>query len=144
MVRYQRYLPKRGPSGAVLIASLFGVMTYGWIKVKQGNMERRELKHEKTWSRIYLAPLLIAETDRDLVKRLDVDLKSPVKGLGHLGVYDPDQSEPVYYTDKYVEPNMVVVQNVMPSQWWRGSKIFTKNPAYHDRPDFTAETPIGK
>jgi hypothetical protein len=30
------------------------------------------------------------------------------------------------------------------AQIWRGTKMFTKNPPYQDRNDFTKEFPIGK
>ena len=114
-IRYQRYLPRRGPSGAVLLLAAFVAMGYGWTQVAQGNAERRLLRHEKQWSRVHLTPLLQAETDRDLVRRIksvekrekeimgeefQVGLKAPVKGLGKFGVIDAHQEEPVYYTKR--------------------------------------------
>jgi hypothetical protein len=64
-----------------------------------------------------LTPLLQAETDRDVVRRFDAiedsektimgedwqtGLKVPVPGIGKDGVFDPAQSEPVYYTKRYL------------------------------------------
>ena len=40
-VRYRRYLPKRGPSGLVIVAGVAAVMTFGFYRVAQGNLERR-------------------------------------------------------------------------------------------------------
>lgn len=40
-IKYRRYLPKRGPSGAVIIAGIFGLSVFGFHRVFQGNIERR-------------------------------------------------------------------------------------------------------
>jgi hypothetical protein len=40
-IRYKRYLPNRGPSGAVIFLSAFAVMGYGWYWVAKSNAERR-------------------------------------------------------------------------------------------------------
>lgn len=48
-IRYQRYIPSRGPSGAFLFAAAFGIMTYGWYWTIQSNRERMELAREKHW-----------------------------------------------------------------------------------------------
>jgi NADH dehydrogenase (ubiquinone) 1 alpha subcomplex subunit 13 len=40
-IRYARNLPRRGPSGAVVLAAVFGIMTYGFMKTAEGNLERR-------------------------------------------------------------------------------------------------------
>lgn len=40
-IKYARNLPRRGPSGAVVLAAVFGLMTYGFIKTGEGNAERR-------------------------------------------------------------------------------------------------------
>lgn len=89
--------------------------------------------------RISLVPLLQAEMDRDMVRRLDAaikkeaeimknvegwkagDLKAPIKGIGE----DPEAFEPVYYTKKYIPPTMVVLPNesVIRAQPWRGSNM---------------------
>jgi hypothetical protein len=66
--------------------------------------------------------------------------------IGKGGVYDPSQSEPVYNTKRYVKPMYVLLDNkeTISAQIWRGTKMFTKNPPYQDRNDFTKEFPIGK
>ncbi|KAI9023369.1 GRIM-19, partial [Hyaloraphidium curvatum] len=68
-VRYARNLPRRGPSGAVILVVGLGAMAYGFAQVGKLNEEKRELRREKTWARIHLVPLLQAESDRDAVRR---------------------------------------------------------------------------
>jgi hypothetical protein len=130
-----------------------------------------ELDREKHWARIHLVSILQAETDRDMVRRLDasesreydamkdthpdwspMDLKVPVfnriftkqvQGVGKNGKFDMNQAEPVYHTKRHVMPNFVILdaQRSMPAQWWRGSKVFLKNAPYHERKDFEGENP---
>ncbi|KAJ3226634.1 hypothetical protein HK099_004515 [Clydaea vesicula] len=165
-IRYQRYIPKRGPSGFTLFVASFAIMGYGWYWVLESNNERRELSREKAWARIHLVPLLQAETDRDIVRRLEaakkreqviidnqaptvkeqrnfqaLDLKAKTPGVGRYGGYDPKQAQPVYHTDRYVAPTFLLLpkEKIMNSQWWRGSKLFLKNPAYHERDDFSSK-----
>ncbi|KAJ1549279.1 hypothetical protein HK405_006501 [Cladochytrium tenue] len=154
-IQYRRSLPRRGPSGAVFFAALFGIMGYGWYNVALSNAERRELERERAWARIHLVPLLQAETDRDLVRRMEsskvheaavmakarpdwspLDLKAPVRGLGVGGVRDESQAEPVYYTQRYVPPSYFFIpknEDIVKPQWWRGFKMLTKNAPYQDR-----------
>ncbi|KAI8607004.1 hypothetical protein BC830DRAFT_1073348, partial [Chytriomyces sp. MP71] len=66
-IKYMRYYPRRGPSGAVIFGATLAIMGVGWYYVAENNAERRELRREKAWNRISLVPLLQAETDRDLV-----------------------------------------------------------------------------
>ncbi|GAB1519884.1 hypothetical protein RhiTH_002955 [Rhizoctonia solani] len=73
-IKYKRSLPFRGPSGAVLLGGIAAVCAYGFYKVGKGNLERRELKRENTWARIYLVPLLLAEGDRDAYRREQASL----------------------------------------------------------------------
>ncbi|AFR97109.1 NADH dehydrogenase (ubiquinone) 1 alpha subcomplex 13 [Cryptococcus neoformans C23] len=68
-LRYKRNLPLKGPSGAVLFGGVFAICIAGFYRLGQGNVEKRELKREKAWSRINLVPLLLAEQDRDAYRR---------------------------------------------------------------------------
>jgi hypothetical protein len=76
-----------------------------------------------------------------------LDLKQPTPGIGKFG-RDDQSMEPVYHTERYVAPSLIFIpkeeKSFMSAQWWRGTKIFTKNPTYQDRDDFTKEHPIGK
>jgi hypothetical protein len=40
-VKYRRYLPKRGPSGAVIFAGITAICTYGFYQVARGNLEKK-------------------------------------------------------------------------------------------------------
>ncbi|KAJ2472471.1 hypothetical protein GGI02_001557 [Coemansia sp. RSA 2322] len=68
-IRYERRLPRRGPSGVAMFGICGAVMAYGWYRVYLGLDERRELDREKMWSRIHITPLLLAESDRDEYRR---------------------------------------------------------------------------
>ncbi|KAI8803006.1 GRIM-19 protein-domain-containing protein [Cladochytrium replicatum] len=153
-IRYERYVPKRGPSGLIIFGAAISIMAYGWYWVGHTNAERRELRREKTWARIHLVPLLQSETDRDHVRRLEAtrkreadimkdvegwnafDLKAPVPGVGKFGARDASAAEPVYHTAKYVPPTFVYLPWGTDTGWWRGSKMFLKNPEYHKREDW--------
>ncbi|KAJ3207850.1 hypothetical protein HDU82_003246 [Entophlyctis luteolus] len=184
-IKYTRYYPRRGPSGAVVFITMFVSMGVGFYYVGLNNHERHELNREKAWNRISLIPLLQAEADRDhvlfplftvyslvlsflrterkttnQVRRLAssrakesaimekshsngdwaaLDLKTPVKGIARYGAYDESKQHatPVYYTNRYVRPSFVFIPpdsgEVIPPQWWRGTRIFTLNPPYHKR-----------
>ncbi|RUS29473.1 GRIM-19 [Jimgerdemannia flammicorona] len=68
-VHYRRNIPKRGPSGAVIIGGVVAVCTFGWWRIVLGKVEKRELKRENIWARLHLVPLLTAEADRDNYRR---------------------------------------------------------------------------
>ncbi|KAJ3341533.1 hypothetical protein HDU93_004693 [Gonapodya sp. JEL0774] len=128
-VRFARHLPKKGPSGAFLFVTGALVSAWGFSKVGELNAERRELRREKTWSRVHLVPLLQAETDRDTVRRLDAlatreaevmqgvegfvpgSLHDPVPGLTKDGKFAEGSAEPVYHTKRYVTPGLVFVDD---------------------------------
>jgi NADH dehydrogenase (ubiquinone) 1 alpha subcomplex subunit 13 len=40
-VKYQRYLPQRGPSGAVIFLAVAGIMGYGWYKFSGALREKK-------------------------------------------------------------------------------------------------------
>jgi len=52
-----------------MLLGVTAICTFGMYRVIQGNVEQRELKREKAWSRIHLVPLLVAESDRDDYRR---------------------------------------------------------------------------
>ena len=76
----------------------------------------------------------LATREAEIMKNVQgwspMDLKAPVKGIGKFGVRDEHQAEPVYHTSRYVIPSLVFLprtaEAIMPAQWWRGTKIFTK------------------
>ncbi|KAI7905749.1 GRIM-19 [Cokeromyces recurvatus] len=106
-VKYRRYLPKRGPSGLVLLASIAAISAFGFYRVGQNNLERRELKRENLWSRIHLIPLLTAEADRDMYRRMEA-------ARGHeeeimKDVKDWKVGESVYNNTSYFTPPSYVL-----------------------------------
>jgi hypothetical protein len=86
-ITYKRNLPKRGPSGLVVLAAAFGVMTYGFIEFSKDNQERRFYKlmienyeerkfgQEYTWFR-YCRLKLIEIPFVDLMLQLKGNKKS--------------------------------------------------------------------
>ncbi|KAJ3196296.1 hypothetical protein HK101_009404 [Irineochytrium annulatum] len=163
-IAFKRNIPLRGPSGAVIFLATIGIMGYGFYWIGQSNAERRELRREKLWARIHLVPLLQAETDRDAVRRLEslknneakimedvpgwvpMSLTDPVPGLGKRGERDNRAAEPVYHTKRHVAPNYVFLpaddEKRIDAQWWRGTKIFLRNPPYHERADWREKADV--
>ncbi|KXS22196.1 hypothetical protein M427DRAFT_50544 [Gonapodya prolifera JEL478] len=145
-VRFARNLPKKGPSGAFLFLAGGLVSGWGFMKIGELNAERRELRREKTWSRIHLVPILQAETDRDTVRRMDAlasreaeimqqvdgfvpgSLTDPVPGLTKEGKFAEGSAEPVYHTKRYVSPSLVYVDDddkevFQRAKWNAGTKV---------------------
>jgi hypothetical protein len=81
-----------------------------------------------------------AEIMKDVPDWKPLDLKAPVPGLGKKGVLDPNAAEPVYHTQRHVEPSLAFLpmdyEHRIPAQMWRGTKWFFKNPPYHERWDW--------
>ncbi|KAG5357452.1 NADH dehydrogenase [ubiquinone] 1 alpha subcomplex subunit 13 [Yarrowia sp. C11] len=104
-VQWRRNLPSRGFRPLVYLAALCGVCGYGFYRALGGIQERRELKREKLWARIYLMPLLQAEEDRQTVRRSIAQLereKEIMKGTG----FDVDKS--VYNDGKFHAPALMI------------------------------------
>ncbi|CAM9947527.1 unnamed protein product [Heterosigma akashiwo] len=59
----------RGPSGIALFAGAAAVTFYGFYKIGQGNIARREAKWEKRDARMAIIPFLQAEEDQQFLKR---------------------------------------------------------------------------
>ncbi|KAG8936730.1 hypothetical protein FRC02_012012 [Tulasnella sp. 418] len=68
-IKYKRSLPFRGPGGWAILGGVTLFCGIGFYRLGQGNLERRELKREKAWSRLHLVPMLLAEGDRDAYRR---------------------------------------------------------------------------
>jgi len=99
-VQYKRNLPARGFRPAVMLGAVAAIMTYGFWKLGKGIREQNEYAREKMWSRIYLIPLLTAETDRDLVRRHLADQQREKELLG--------ASTSPYNSDRFVRPTFAV------------------------------------
>ncbi|CEP15976.1 hypothetical protein [Parasitella parasitica] len=107
-IKYRRYLPKRGPSGMVILAGVTAICGFGFYKVFQGNLERRELKRENLWARINLVPLLTAEADRDTYRRTEAAKAREEEIMKD--IKDWKAGESVYNNTKYYNaPKFVIV-----------------------------------
>ncbi|ORZ40038.1 GRIM-19 protein, partial [Catenaria anguillulae PL171] len=114
-LRYKRNLPARGPSGAVLFASVIGICAYGWYWTIQGIRERRELRREQTWSRIHLVPLLQAEADRGEARLLQQQEEIERKAMA--GVANWEEARKIYHTKRYVPPTILVADEKFLNLW---------------------------
>ncbi|WFD26708.1 Vacuolar protein sorting-associated protein 41 [Malassezia nana] len=133
-IRYKRNLPVRGPSGVFLLFATVGVSVFGFWRLGQGNIERRyvpctlmnsELARERAWSRIYLTPLLLAETDRDMFRR---DRASALReNLLMKDVPNWEVGKSVYNSKRYTPNNYVVI--VLHAE--RQDKVQESDQSYH-------------
>ncbi|KAJ2783531.1 hypothetical protein H4R18_001664 [Coemansia javaensis] len=98
--KYERNLPKRGPSGVAMFAICGGIMAYGWYKLHYALGERHELQREKMWARIHVTPLLIAEADRDEYRRRHAAVEREKAIMKDVPGWVPGQS--VYNGKRYV------------------------------------------
>lgn len=101
-IQWKRNLPSRGIRPAYFLAGTLMVMGYGWYRVVQGIQERRELHREKIWARIYMTPLLVAETDRDSVRRFYADKEREAEIMKDVDGWVPKQS--VYNDGRFRNP----------------------------------------
>ncbi|CAO3611849.1 unnamed protein product [Cunninghamella echinulata] len=101
-VKYRRYIPKKGPSGLAIFAGITAVCTYGFYRVGQHNLERKELSRENLWSRIHLVPLLTAEANRDLYRRTEAAKARESEIMKNVEGWKVGES--VYNSSKYYVP----------------------------------------
>ncbi|CAL1701280.1 unnamed protein product [Somion occarium] len=106
-VKYKRNIPLRGPSGVVILGGVTAVCAYGFYRLGKGNLEKRELKREATWSRIHLVPLLLAEGDRDAYRRQKAALEREKEIMKDVPDWEVGKS--VYHNDKYRPTDPIVV-----------------------------------
>jgi len=97
----------KGPGGAVVFAGVFAVCAFGFWRIGQGNLERRELQREKAWSRIHLVPLLLAEGDRDAYRRSQAALAREKEIMKDVEGWEAGKS--VYNTKRYTPSTIVVL-----------------------------------
>eukprot|EP00276_Gloeochaete_wittrockiana_P021709 CAMPEP_0184338610 /NCGR_PEP_ID=MMETSP1089-20130417/7182_1 /TAXON_ID=38269 ORGANISM="Gloeochaete wittrockiana, Strain SAG46.84" /NCGR_SAMPLE_ID=MMETSP1089 /ASSEMBLY_ACC=CAM_ASM_000445 /LENGTH=126 /DNA_ID=CAMNT_0026665251 /DNA_START=23 /DNA_END=403 /DNA_ORIENTATION=- len=58
-----RDLPKRGPSGSVLLLGAIGITLYGLFALNKKNLNDRQLEYERQDMRLSIIPFLQAESD---------------------------------------------------------------------------------
>ncbi|GJJ07245.1 hypothetical protein Clacol_001445 [Clathrus columnatus] len=81
--------------------------TFGLYRVGLGNLEKKELAREKTWSRIHLIPLLLAEGDRDTYRRQQAAISREREIMKDVQGWEPGKS--VYNNPKPSDQNIVVL-----------------------------------
>ncbi|KAJ5161118.1 hypothetical protein N7492_006510 [Penicillium capsulatum] len=98
-IQYKRNIPARGFKPYYYLIGMHAIMAYGFYKYFHGVREQRELAREKMWSRLYLAPLLQAEEDRDQVRRYYADQAREKELLG--------TESKVYNSNRFIRPTFV-------------------------------------
>ncbi|KAG0656893.1 hypothetical protein C6P46_006914 [Rhodotorula mucilaginosa] len=108
-IKYKRNLPTKGPGGALIFGTVAAICTFGFWRVGQGNLEKRqvypaqqELQREKAWSRIHLVPLLLAESDRDVYRREQAALAREKEIM-------KDAGAKAYHSKRYTPATVVVI-----------------------------------
>ncbi|KAI5963820.1 uncharacterized protein KGF55_002700 [Candida pseudojiufengensis] len=100
-IQWKRNLPSRGFSGTTYFWGIFTIMSFGFYRYYKGVNEQRELTREKKWARFYLEPLLVAEDDRNLVRRYFAEIER--KKLVSEDIKDPELKskveKPIYNDD---------------------------------------------
>lgn len=71
--------------------------------------ERNELAREKAWSRIYLQPVLEAETDRDNVRRHFARIAREKEIMKDVPGFDAEKN--VYNDGRFRNPTYVATKN---------------------------------
>ncbi|KAK4686051.1 NADH dehydrogenase (ubiquinone) 1 alpha subcomplex subunit 13, partial [Tremellales sp. Uapishka_1] len=105
-IKYKRNLPIRGPGGILVFGTMTAICAYGFWRIGEGNLEKRELQREKAWSRIHLVPLIMAEQDRDAYRRNTAALAREKEIMKDVEGWEVGKS--AYHTARYT-PNTIVV-----------------------------------
>ncbi|KAG8959802.1 hypothetical protein FRC03_007468 [Tulasnella sp. 419] len=106
-IKYKRSLPFRGPGGWAILGGVTLFCGIGFYRLGQGNLERRELKREKAWSRLHLVPMLLAEGDRDAYRREQAALAREKEIMKDVKGWEPGKS--VYNNQKIVPRDTIYV-----------------------------------
>ncbi|KAK8849752.1 hypothetical protein IAR55_005087 [Kwoniella newhampshirensis] len=106
-IRYKRNLPLRGPSGAMIFGGVAAICAFGFWRLGAANVEKRELKREKAWSRIYLVPLILAEQDRDAYRRSQAALAREKEIMSDYPGWEVGKSS--YNSSRYTPSTIVVL-----------------------------------
>ncbi|ODV59055.1 uncharacterized protein ASCRUDRAFT_61376 [Ascoidea rubescens DSM 1968] len=91
-IQWKRHLPSRGFRPKIYFLGLVLFMSYGFYKSCLAIRERNELKREKNWARIYLSPLLIAEHDRNLIRKHLADRSKESIIMKNITGWDVDEN----------------------------------------------------
>jgi len=92
------------------------IMLYGWIKLRGGQIERRELARERMWARFHLTPMLQAEKDRDDYRRLAAMQQREDKVTEGI----PNFPKKDYNSNRFVFPEFLIVSK---DEWKKSETI---------------------
>ncbi|KAF9534677.1 GRIM-19 [Crepidotus variabilis] len=103
-IKYKRNLPLRGPGAYAILGGVTAICAYGFYRLGQGNLERRELEREKVWTRIHLLPILMAEGDRDQYRRQQAAIAREKEIMKDVPGWEAGKS--VYHNDRKHSPEV--------------------------------------
>ena len=101
-IKWARNLPKRGPSGLVIMLGGIATMAVGFYFVAKTNRERREIRKEQLTARLALLPLLQAEQDRRVLRAMTAFEEEEALIMKDVPGWKVGES--VYNTDKWIPP----------------------------------------
>ncbi|VVT49527.1 uncharacterized protein SAPINGB_P002313 [Magnusiomyces paraingens] len=106
-IQWKRNLPSRGFKPIVYFLGVIGICSIGFYQAISGIHERNELYREKIWARLYLQPLLQAETDRDAVRRHYAQIAREAEITKNVTGFDAEKS--VYNDGKFRKPSVIAL-----------------------------------
>jgi len=113
---YVRNLPVRIPlSGPKMALAIGGLTALAWCRTGYGLRQVRELKRETTIAKLNMIPLLVAEGDRGMIKRMYGEYEK--EKLLMADVEGWEFGESVFHSDMWQTPNSIISSNM--GGWWR-------------------------
>ncbi|XP_078525709.1 NADH dehydrogenase [ubiquinone] 1 alpha subcomplex subunit 13 [Lissotriton helveticus] len=113
-IDYKRHLPRRGLSGYSMFAIGIGMSIFGYWTVFRWNRERRRLMIEDLETRVALMPLLLAESDRSILRQMRENLEEEAKIMKDVPGWKVGES--VFHTDRWVPPIITEMYNLRPRE----------------------------
>lgn len=107
-IPYARHIPRRGPSGAVLLGGIVGIISFGYYMHYRGILIQQELLREKLQARLHLLPLLQYERDCQLIESLQ-RLREAERILLGRKLKKGDLSSPYYHDKQILVANSLVI-----------------------------------
>ncbi|XP_072037915.1 NADH dehydrogenase [ubiquinone] 1 alpha subcomplex subunit 13-like [Amphiura filiformis] len=103
-INYKRAIPKRGPSGYLLLGGVTAFCFAGFLRLAQVNRYRRRVQREEREARIAIHPLIEAERDRDYLKVLKYNREQEAIIMKDVPGWVVGESP--YHTKRWIEPHL--------------------------------------
>jgi hypothetical protein len=100
-IRYARNLPSKGISMAVVGITFTLISFWGGYQLSRLWRERREIKREKSWARLYMLPVVQAEWDREWLKWRSEQVEQEKEIMKNVEGWVPGQSP---YENRFAFP----------------------------------------